>query len=279
MSLIEITFTVFPVAMTRVVYFYHTLASLRARLHADGHKLRWICATETQGVDPEALLAVEQICVEADVELFRQTAAPCLGKNINLARQQLEGNHCLYVQDDWELVERFDINESFRLLEDHPEVLLVAYHKRFHLMRGMQPIAGHPDYVLVGNSQPFKYNDNPYLATRAFYAKTGPHPDKQASVSEREFDTRVRDLEIPVAARKPAIFRHLGEVSARKYRHFQEAGQQLEYWDRVAAVDDGQQGHVTQVYIDDAGQVWRYEVQFDDDSRRCFEPLEIRPVI
>jgi hypothetical protein len=230
MSVIDVALTAFPLCSERVDYLEQTAGSLKRHLRATGHELHWVCASESARLDPAADARQRRLCASLGIDLVYQPpgAEPCLGRNLNTLRGRLRGEFSLYVQDDFVLEQELDLGESARLLRRHPEILMVHYYWEILTARpDAAPVAGEAGHYWLPNDLRYKYKDNPHLAARAFYERVGPYEERsEPGETEIDMDERVRRLEVPIVARLPVAFRHVGAVSARKLVKRDRAGSQ-----------------------------------------------------
>lgn len=165
------------------------------------------------------------------MELLYQPGKPCLGRNLNYALRQTNGEFVFYVQDDWLLESPLDLDDGIQLLQrESDKYSIIRYHwPQKSLLKRSREVA--PGFVQLPEVE-YLYSHNPYLASRKFFSQVGEFYERENSVNERKMDRTVRDLCLPVLARVPSVFEHCGQVSTLGDRWLYRMSEHLHVTDR-----------------------------------------------
>ncbi len=172
---IDVAITSWPNHPRRIEYITQVLESLRDRLSAGQHDLRFYCSAETER-DPEmSWHAVElvHLCQRRGIELGWRIGEANLGANMNAAMAMGTGEFVCLQQDDWWLKEPLDLSPGADLLTRHRDLDLVRY--SWPDGDDMRPtFAGDIEgWRLIDPRGRWPYGDDPHLRRRDFMDKWG----------------------------------------------------------------------------------------------------------
>lgn len=220
MKTIDVCLVTWPNHIARLAYFVTTFYSLKARLKASRHELRWYCSADCHYHPDNEWRDHDRIewMLEENSVSFNWKGGPGrppnLGANMNAAMRMGDGDYIFLVQDDWLLLDDVDLSDGADKIGDFSESF-VRY--SWPDQDGMRPIflSHEGDFDQIDMSGPWPYGDDPHLRHRksletlGYYLEGGGH----ASASG-DFMRRLIEQDAAIFATRRSHFRHIGDVSA-----------------------------------------------------------------
>jgi hypothetical protein len=172
---IDVAMTSWPNHPRRIEYLTQILESLKEKLSASEHDLKFYCSAETEP-DPKATWhgdELEAICQQYGIDLQWRDAKANLGANMNAAMRMGTGEFILLNQDDWWLRAPLDLSLGANLLHGHPELDIVRYCWPQADYMALTLKEGPEGWRLIDPKGRWPYGDDPHLRRRDFMGKWG----------------------------------------------------------------------------------------------------------
>ena len=170
-ALIDVNLATWPNHPQRLEYFQHLWSTLKNRLAASRHELRFHASAEGESDPRHPWMGKEltEFCRAEGIDLHWRVARADLGANMNAALRLGGAPHVFLVQDDFELLRPCDLSLGVELLDAEPTVDLIRY--------GWPPMTSFAGdmrgWPLVDIRGDWPYGDEPQLRRRTFALKWG----------------------------------------------------------------------------------------------------------
>ncbi len=172
---IDVAMTSWPNHPRRIEYITQILESLKEKLSASEHDLRFYCSAETEP-DPRSTWhggELEALCQTYGIELKWRDAKANLGANMNAAMRMGSGEFVYLQQDDWWLRAPLDLSLGADLLWRHRDLDIVRYcwPQADYMLPTLKP--GPEGWRLIDPKGKWPYGDDPHLRRRDFMDQWG----------------------------------------------------------------------------------------------------------
>lgn len=201
----------------RLEYLERSIRRLRTYLLQQERIGRWICTTETKGMNSRMEKELEVICAAYQVNLVYHDGSPSIGGNINnLLNYVGDDSYLFLAEDDRLLTQDLDLFGGVSVLEKYPEFSLINYSHtalKYRCLRGDDEIE---NFHVVSLESPWAIVNFQLLFRPGFFSEYGKyyedpeHPD----AAERDMNIRVKSQGVLTLYTPTYYFVHCGEVSA-----------------------------------------------------------------
>jgi predicted O-methyltransferase YrrM len=193
--------TAWPRYMSRVNYVDKVLASVFERIFLSyGYLKEIVVSAETDKVSPDLWRKFLEICQKYRVSLVQNPAPAALANNLNLLIENCKSDYILFLEDDWEVQDSFDLGKSLFFLDQNKS-------EGFHSVRYKRSPDKSNNIVEIGDPNHFKellpentvnfLPYNPHIKSRELIEMLGPHVRNPASLEtggEGHTNQRGKDL-------------------------------------------------------------------------------------
>jgi len=214
---IDVAICTWPNHPQRLKYFVRMMDSLKGRLGASQHNIRYLCSAEASRDPMFAWMGkeLEQYCDMFHIELQWRDAAPNLGANMNAAIRMCSAPIIFVQQDDWCLDHPLDLSPGAEFMLEHPEVDLLRY--CWPDNDRMRPtFMDQPDgYRRIDMRGQWPYGDEPHMQRQDFVAKWGEFFEGGGHASASyALGKKLREGNANIRVAEKNYYHHFGQISS-----------------------------------------------------------------
>lgn len=205
---VDVILTTWARFESRVRYLRAALESLRLRLKTSDCVLHYVIGAE--GLDAPYQNDVRKLCSEYGATLVVNNGPPNLGRNLNNLHSNTSSPWVLYVQDDFVLMEDFDLDYDVAVMKQHKGIDMIRYEWRKISRSNLKQAKEDATIWYLSPSEPRFYSDNPHLRRRSWMDRTGLYITTDNAACENGMNSKAKSLRMGVFLKKERLFRHGG---------------------------------------------------------------------